>query len=62
MVTELALPEGGVSLEGSQLGDSQTALEIGGRHLVGKVVSRGMRHHPLLPGLVEGVSCCSVAP
>lgn len=33
VVTELALPEGGVSLEGSQLGDSQTALEIGGRHL-----------------------------
>lgn len=31
-VTELALPEGGVSLESSQLGDSEAALEIGGRH------------------------------
>lgn len=30
-VTEQAQPEGGVSLECSQLGESQAALEIGGR-------------------------------
>lgn len=30
-VTELAQPEGGVSLECSQLGESQAALEIWGR-------------------------------
>lgn len=30
-MTKLALPEGGVSLESSQLGESQAALEIWGR-------------------------------
>lgn len=30
-MTKLALPKGGVSLESSQLGESQTALEIWGR-------------------------------
>jgi hypothetical protein len=29
VVTELVLPEGGVSLESSQLGDSQAAPEMG---------------------------------
>lgn len=40
VVTELGLPEGGVSLESSQLGDSQAALEMRG-HL-GEGSSRGL--------------------
>lgn len=52
-VTKLALPEGGVSLESSQLGESQAALGIWGREgTLGEAEGASLptEHQPLWPG------------
>lgn len=47
-MTKLALPEGGVSLESSQLGESQAALGIWGREGgLGEWGKQRVRHCPL---------------